>query len=121
MRVLGILFLFLNLIGSLIFWTNPSPTSLDSTIQTANPSDSDLSFQQSTILELGEALPNNFVPERPVIRTAQYFFDSHFLINYFTGLSAICEFQGINYQKLALSIDTNLPAFLIVFPHHYFT
>lgn len=120
MRVLGILFLFLNLVGSLIFWTAQPSTSLD-IIELANQTDSNLSFQQSTFLELGEALPNSFVPERPVVRSSQYFFDSQFILDNFLGLSANCEIQGLNYKKLALTLNTNLPAFLIVFPHHNFT
>lgn len=121
MGVLRILFLFLNLAGSLILWTAQSPAFLDSTVQLASDSTSDLSIHQSSILELGEALPNSFVPERPVVRSAQYFFDSQLIPDNFPGLSAICQIQGLKYQRLAQGIDPSLPAFLIAFPHHYFT
>lgn len=121
MRVFGVLLLFLNLVGSFIFWTSQSPTSLETSFQLESQSDSNLSFQQGAFVELGEALPQSFVPERPVLRTAQYFFDSQLIVNYFSGISAICETEGLNYRKLALSLNANLPAYLIVFPHHYFT
>lgn len=121
MRVLGILFLFLNLIGSSLLWSSQSPSSFDFTIHHSSDPTSELYFQQSTTLRLGEALPFGFVPERPVVRATNFFFYSHFIINTISGLSAICEKQGINYQRLALGDDINLPTFLIVFPHHNFT
>ena len=122
MRVLGTLFLFLNLVGSLVVWAGQSSTSLDSANQITNDfPNSEISIQQSSILEIGEALPNNVVPERPVVRAPHYFFEAQLILDHFSGLSAIYESKGRTYQKLALGIDSSLPAFLIVFPHHYFT
>jgi len=122
MRFLGILFLFLNLVASVTFWAGNIPVTLDSTIQVASElPPADLYIQQSSILEVGDALTNRILPERPVVRSVHYFFKSLSLLDSFSGLSAICQTIERNYKKRAFTIDTNLPAFLIVFPHHYFT
>lgn len=122
MRVLGTLFFFLNLVGSLVFWAGQSASSLDSSFPiTSDFHHSEISIQQSSFLEIGEALPNSVVPERPVVRAPHYFFEAQLILDHFSGLSSIYESKGRTYQKLAISIDSSLPAFLIVFPHHYFT
>lgn len=122
MKVSGILFLFLNLVASVSFWAGNTSVSLDSPNQSANELlHSDLHIQQSSILEIGDALTNTIVPERPVVRLIHYFFKSQSVLESFSGLSAICQRIERNYKKTAFTIDANLPAFLIVFPHHYFT
>lgn len=121
MRVLGILFIFLNLLTSLIFFAEKAPIVSPSFALTEHGLiTSDLSIQQSSIVNLGEALPANFVPERPVFRTISYF-EAQFLLVNFAELSENCQSKGNNYQKLAKTIDPNFPAFLIAFPHHHFT
>ena len=122
MRVLGILYLFLNLVFSLSVWATDLPVSLDSPIPSSSESfQSDLSFQQSPVLVIGEALPNYFVPSRTVIRTVTHFFESHSVLENYSGLSATCRSMGRNYRKSAFVIDVGLPTLLLIFPHHYFT
>lgn len=122
MRFFWILILFLNLVGSLSGWEGFSPLSLNpSNPSTHELAQSDLSLQPSTILDVGEALPNSFVPERPVVRNVPHFFEAYSRLNIHSGLSAICRSMGRNYQKSAFTIDLGLPSFLIIFPHHYFT
>lgn len=122
MRVLGILVIFLNLLASLILFAEKSPIVPESLAQAEQGFiHSDLSIQQSSIDNLGEALPNSFVPERPVIRTSSYYFEAQFILAIFSELSEICQARGNTYQKLAETIDTNFPTFLIAFPHHHFT
>ncbi|OOG73027.1 hypothetical protein B0E43_13960 [Algoriphagus sp. A40] len=122
MRTIGTLFIFLNLIGLLGIWASQSVSSLDSDIQIISDfPQSEITIQQSPIQKIGEPLPNSFVPERPVVRAPHYFFEAQFILEHFSGLSANYESKGRTYQKLALCIDSSLPGFLIVFPHHYFT
>ncbi len=123
MKVSGILFLFLNLVASVTFWAGTTSVIDDSSIQ----SDSEIAYpelsiiQQSSILEIGDALTNRIAPERPVVRSVHYFFKSQTVLGSFSGLSAVCQAIEQNYKKTAFTLDANLPAFLIVFPHHYFT
>jgi hypothetical protein len=123
MKVSVILFLFLNIVVSISIWAGNPPVSLDSSIQSDSEiSHPELSIQQSSILEVGDALTNTIVPERPVVRLIHYFFKSQSVVQEsFSGLSAICQRIEQNFKKTAFTLDTNLPAFLIVFPHHYFT
>lgn len=122
MKVSGILFLFLNLVASITFWAGNVPVTLDSSIQSASEiSHSDLHIQQSSILEVGDAITNRIATERPVVRSVHYFFKSQSVLGSFSGLSVICQTIEQNYKKKSSTIDANLPAFLIVFPHHYFT
>jgi len=122
MRISGILFLFLNLVASATFWVGNIPVTLDSTIQVASElPHPDLHIQQRSILEVGAALTNRIVPERPVVRSVRYIFKSQSVLDSFSGLSAFCQTIERNYKKTAFTIVANLPAFLIVFPHHYFT
>lgn len=122
MKVAGILFLYLNLIASVSFWTSNLYVNLDSKIQSINEAtQSDHSVTQSSILEIGDAFTNKITPERPVIRVVHYFFKSQSVQGSLSSLSAICQIVELNYKKTAFNIDANLPAFLIIFPHHYFT
>lgn len=122
MRILGVLFFLLNLFGSVVFWAGYSLTDLDSSIQISTDlNSSDFSIQQGSYLTLGNPLANNIVPETPSLRTTHQFSEVQTILSSFFGLSAICQSKGRNYQKLAKTIDSSLPAFLIVFPHHYFT
>lgn len=122
MRILAVLFLFLNLVASVTFWAGDIPVSLDSTLQpTRELPQATFSIEQSSFLELGDALTIRIISETLVLRTAPCFFKSQFLRSSFSGLSAFCQTIEQNYKKTALTIDANLPAFLIVFPHHYFT
>jgi len=122
MRVSGILFLFLYLVASVTFWSGNTPVYLDSPLKaTTELPNSDPYIQQSSILEVGDALTNKIVPERPVVRSIHYFFKSQSVLVSFSGLSVLCENIERNYKKTAFTIDANFLAFLIVFPHHYFT
>jgi len=122
MKVSGILFLFLNLVASVTFWAGNTSVIDDSSIQSASElSYPELSIQQSSILEIGDALTNRIAPERPVVRCVHYFFKSQTILGSFSGLSAVCQAIEQNYRKTAFTLDANLPAFLIIFPHHYFT
>ncbi len=122
MRVSGILFLFLNLVASVTFWSGNAPVYLDSLIKaTTELPHSDPYVQQSSILEVGDALTNKIVPERPVVRSIHYFFKSQSVLVSFSGLSVVCQNIERNYKRTASTIDANFPAFLIVFPHYYFT
>jgi len=82
---------------------------------------SDLSIQQSSVLEVGDALTTNILPGQPVVRLVNYFFGVQSPLASISCLSAISQAKERNYQNVTLTIDTNFPAFLIVFPHHYFT
>lgn len=122
MKVSGILFLFLNLVASVTFWAGTTSVIVDSSIQSASEiAYPELSIQQSSIFEVGDALTNRIAPERPVVRSIHYFFKSQTVLGSFSGLSAVCQAIEQNYKKTAFTLDANLPAFLIVFPHHYFT
>ncbi len=122
MKVPGILFLFLVLVASVAFWAGNKPVKLDSSIQsTSEISYAELTPQQSSTLKIGDALTNSTAPERPVVRSVHYFFKSQTVLGSFPGLSAACQAIEQNYKKAAFNINANLPAFLIVFPHHYFT
>lgn len=122
MKVAGILFLYLNLIASVIFWTGNSSANLDSTIRSENKApQSDHAVTQSSTLEIGDAFSNRISPERPVIRVVHYFFKSQSESGNLSSLSAFCQIIEQNYRKTAFIINANLPAFLIIFPHHYFT
>lgn len=122
MRVLVILFLVLNLVGSLGDWAGDVPESLGPSSRiTLELAGSDAILQQSSILDIGEALPKSFVPERPLVRSIHHFFKANVIAFTYSGLSAICRSMGSNYEKTAFGIVPNFPAFLIIFPHHYFT
>ncbi|RAI92083.1 hypothetical protein [Algoriphagus yeomjeoni] len=122
MKISGILILFLNLVASVTFWAVNTSLIVDYSIQSNSEiAFPELAIQQSSILEIGDALTNRTAPERPVVRTVHNFFKSQTIANNFSGLSAICQASELNYNKAAFTLDTNLPAFLIVFPHHYFT
>lgn len=122
MKVSGILFLFLNLVVSVTFWAGTTSVIVDSSIQSASEiAHPEVSIQQSSILEVGDALTNRITPERPVVRCVHFFFKSQTILGSFPGLSAVCQAIEQNYKKTAFTLDANLPAFLIVFPHHYFT
>lgn len=122
MKVSGILILFLNLVASVTFWAVNTSLIVDYSIQSNSEiAFPELAIQQSSILEIGDALTNRIAPERPVVRSVHYFFKYQTLLGDFSGLSAVCQAIELNYKKVAFTLDTNLPAFLIVFPHHYFT
>lgn len=122
MRVLAILFLVLNLVGSLGDWAGDAPERLDpSSSITRELAEADQILQQSSSLDVGEALPKGFVPERSHVRSVHHFFKANDIPDTYSGLSAICRSMGSNYEKTAFGIVPGLPAFLIVFPHHYFT
>lgn len=122
MRVLGTLFLFLSLIGSLVFGADQQPSHWDQNSQ-GNGLISKLHFsvQHNFNGEVGEPLANCFIPERPAFRSLQKVGSGKVLLANLTGLSANCHFLGRCYQKSALTIETGLPVFLIAFPHYYFT
>ncbi|MEB2778116.1 hypothetical protein SYJ56_22580 [Algoriphagus sp. D3-2-R+10] len=122
MKVPGILFLFLVLVASVAFWAGNKPVKLDLSIQsTSEISYAELIIQQSSTLKIGDALTNSTAPERPVFRSFRYYFKSQSVLGSFSGLSAICLAIEQNYKKASFALDANFPAFLIVFPHHYFT
>jgi len=122
MKVGRILFLYFNLIALVSFWTGNSSANLDSTIRSENEVLlSDHAVTQSSTLEIGDAFSNRISPERPVIRVVHYFFKSQSESGNLSSLSAFCQIIEQNYRKTAFIINANLPAFLIIFPHHYFT
>ncbi|SDA69189.1 hypothetical protein SAMN03080617_01739 [Algoriphagus alkaliphilus] len=122
MRILGTLFLFLSLVGSLVFGKDQLPGHWDQSVpENGLISNSDFFVQHYSIREVGEPLANCFIPERPAFRSLQKFDSLKVLFANLTGLSANCQFLGRCYQKSAHTIETGLPAFLIAFPHHYFT
>ena len=122
MKVSGILFLFLNLVASVTFRAGSTSMIFDSSIQSSGEiANLELSIQQSSILEIGDAITNRIAPERPVVRSIHYFFKSQTVLGSFSGLWDVCQAIEQNYKKTAFNLDANLPAFLIVFPHHYFT
>lgn len=122
MRVFGILFFFLFMAGLSDIWSENPASNLDYPAFTPNAnSHSNPSIQESSSFDFGAALPTSFIPERPVVRSVRYFPEGqNFLENIF-GLFAILETIECNYLKLSQAIDTGLPVFFIVFPHHYFT
>ncbi|MDO8966723.1 hypothetical protein [Algoriphagus sp.] len=122
MRVLGTVFLFLSLVGSLVFGADQPPSHWDQNSQGNDQiSKSDFSVQHNFNGEVGVPLANCFIPERPAFRSLQKVGSAKVLFANLFGLSAKCQFLGRCYQKSAHTIETGLPAFLIAFPHHYFT
>lgn len=122
MRVLVFFFFIVNLASSsgLLAEKLPSSPETYSSI-TSELSLSAFSIQPSSSLEIGDALPTSFVPERPVVRSIHNYLEGQNFLENISGFSAICQSIECNYIKLSLAIDPGLPAFFIVFPHHYFT
>ena len=122
MRIFGILFLFLNLIGAVSILSGNIPvTSYPHAPTSAELSYPSHSLQQSISLEVGDGLPFGYVPQRPVVRTLQCFFEPQPVLNPYSGLSVSCILKGSNTQRLTAAISTSLPDFLTVCPHHCFT
>lgn len=122
MRVLGNLFILLNLFASLILSADRTALPLDADLETGPDfTQTDLSIQQGSFNDLGEALPSSFLPERPLVRTSFHFFEAESLQTIVIVLSEYCQSGFNSYQKTALTIEPGLPSFLIAFPHHYFT
>ncbi|SEF47272.1 hypothetical protein SAMN03080598_00350 [Algoriphagus boritolerans DSM 17298 = JCM 18970] len=122
MRVWGTLFLFLGLVGSLVFGADHIPDQWNqNSPENGLISKSDFFVQHHFNGEVGEPLSNCFIPERPAFHSLQKVGSAKVLLANLTGLSAKCQFLGRCYLKSALTIETGLPAFRIAFPHHYFT
>ncbi|MBN7802616.1 hypothetical protein J0A67_17200 [Algoriphagus aestuariicola] len=122
MRVFGILFLFLNLAIAVSIWSGNIPVASNPD----SPAPGEIFYptnflQQSISLEVGDGLPFGYVPQRPVARTVQYFFEPQSIPNPYSGLSACCILKGNNKQGLPMAISISLPDFLTVCPHHCFT
>ncbi|WP_026968067.1 hypothetical protein [Algoriphagus terrigena] len=122
MRIFGILFLFLNLIGAVSILSGNIPvTSYPDAPTSAELSYPSHSLQQSISLEVGDGLPFGYVPQRPVVRTLQCFFEPQSILNPYSGLSAFCVLKGSKTKILPAAISSSRPDFLTVNPHHCFT
>lgn len=118
MRIFGVLFLFLNLVAAVSIMSG----DISATTYHASPISSPAHIlQQSISPEVGDGLPFEYVPQRPVIRTLHSFFEPQSILNPYSGLSDFCILKGSNKQRPLTEVTTSLPAFLIVNPHHRFT
>lgn len=122
MRVFGILLLFLNLIGAVGISSGNTPVaSYPDSSTSAELSYPSHSLQQSISLEVGDGLPFGYVPQRPVVRTLQCFFEPQPVLNPYSELSASCVLKGSKTKILPAAISNCLPDFLTVCFHHCFT
>ena len=122
MRVLGILFIFLNLANFLSSVSGFSDVEPDSSIHTTHGNvSSELTKAPSFLLDEYITLPNSSYTVRPAVQVTSHFFKSNgYSLSYYY-LSILRSSTERNYLREVRDFTPSLIALKVIFPHHYFT
>tara|TARA_R110002012_G_scaffold317308_1_gene533374 strand:- start:54179 stop:54547 length:369 start_codon:yes stop_codon:yes gene_type:complete len=122
MRVLGILFIFLNLASFLSLGSGFSPVEQESSVHTVYDNvSSELTKAPSFLLDENITLPNYFYNVKPAAQVSSHFFKSNaYSLTYF-HLSILRSSTERNYRREVRDVTPSLTTLKVIFPHHYFT
>src|SRR5690606_26665037 len=107
MRIFGILFLFLNLVGAVSIFSGNIPVATYPDTPTSAEISYPSHFQQSVSLKVGDGLPFSYVPQRPVVRTLQYYFEHQPLLNPYSAFSDFFILPGGNRHSMPAAISSS--------------